>query len=240
MFFHTLIKQKVKNMKHYILTRFALSGKKVKSRKWINQRLHILKNLTHPSIMNQTNKNFEWIIFSNEKYLNKKQKKELEKLNNEYCINIFKEDISRNWANYSLDYINNQNIKKNEIIITTRLDSDDLLSNTFVESIQNYFNSSETKIPYVLNFTCGYVFNYKNKNFKVRKQTKPNMFSTVISKKNDNLINKENIVLGCKHNSLRYHYKVIQLKGKNWLQLIHGNNICTTNLFSSSKNKKKY
>ena len=59
---------------HFILTRFNLllwnrskDGQKVRTTKWLEYRFSLFEKYCLPSIMNQTCKNFEWIVLFDSK-----------------------------------------------------------------------------------------------------------------------------------------------------------------------------
>ena len=52
---------------HFVLTRFAedvfKQSRKIKVEEWLNNRIKLFEKFCLPSIMNQTNKNFKWLLF---------------------------------------------------------------------------------------------------------------------------------------------------------------------------------
>ena len=96
--------------------------------------MSLLEKITLPSLLNQTYKDFKWIILI-DKRLPFIIKKKIEFLANKYSFIFFKyhnkEDISE--LNYYNEFLN----KNNKYIITLRLDADDAIRYNFINKLKN-------------------------------------------------------------------------------------------------------
>ena len=134
-------------MQHFLLTRFNIliwrkdkAGNKVRTTKWLNHRFALFERFCLPSVKNQTNQNFEWIVLFDsttpEKYKSKieEYQKECPQLipvfispeRGRYFAQIFQEEVRRKMEDV-----------KGERVLTTYLDNDDALNVRFVEDLQN-------------------------------------------------------------------------------------------------------
>lgn len=133
---------------HFIVTRFNLrvsewkttkNGLDVLSDEWMDDRLEKFEKYCLPSVLNQKNKNFKWLIFFDKMTSNKYLQKidDLTKISsNIYCY--FINGITELKQAFT-DAIKSFPAKDNKWIITTRLDNDDIIHEKFVEEIQNNF-----------------------------------------------------------------------------------------------------
>lgn len=132
-------------MVHYLVTRFNLrtndwkfakDGSKVLTKTWMKDRWHLFETYCVPSVKNQTNTNFTWLVFFDTN-----------------TDNFYKEkikDLSISFPNFQAVFIDSMNVFQKSIqsailnaipnaqqqIITTRLDNDDIIHRCFIEKIQ--------------------------------------------------------------------------------------------------------
>ena len=145
---------------HYIITRFSIfdydykgfiitkvcknidqyKNELFKSER-LNFKFHIFEKITLPSLLNQTNKNYVWLIYSSI-YLPEVYKEKLNSLTN-------------NYPNIQVIYVNNFNdmneninsiINTNEFYTTSRLDDDDELANNFISTLNTYNNVNNIQV----------------------------------------------------------------------------------------------
>lgn len=150
---------------HYILTRFNLllwrkdkEGNKVRSKAWLEHRFLLFEKYCLPSIVNQTCKEFEWIVlFDSKTPENFKEKiRELqtkcpqlkpvfvEPERGCYFAEIFRKEVSIRLT------------KGAGRLLTTYLDNDDALDIHFVEDIQK--RAAELPNGTIIYYTDGYQF----------------------------------------------------------------------------------
>lgn len=146
-------------MKTYIITRFSIYDPEFKGFQMtknltsiekykadlfnpsrLNYKFACFERITLPSIINQTNQDYEWYIYASE-YLPPIYKLRLQLLIQNYnkikCVFIksFKE-------------FNKVDINKNQPYCTIRLDDDDGLNKNFIEVINNYKNNNKSIISF--------------------------------------------------------------------------------------------
>ena len=121
------------SFKHYIITRLMLNIGEEKDQEYLDYRAELFNNFFLKSMLSQTNKNFENIFLIDPIYENLDYSKfKFEDLN--YKI-IISDKHPRD-----LDMIDSEEYK---YIITTRMDSDDIIADYFIESVQNVFLSEK-------------------------------------------------------------------------------------------------
>lgn len=210
--------------RHYLITRFNLRYAKWEDDKnsnialsedWLSDRFYLFEKFCFHSIKNQTNRNFEWLVFFDIQTPEKYKKR----------INFYREvfpEFSPQFVN-GMDQFNSSmksSIKskcKEKYLITTRLDNDDSLHENFVNEIQKYFNHQEFM---VLDLVDGYTLERSNY-YKLGKSTSyNNPFVSLI----ESSVNPETI-WGRKHAHLKYEPRIQHIKGKRlWLRIIHRRN----------------
>lgn len=131
--FPFLNKKRKPQFKHYIVTRFWCHNPNTKRpTHWIKSRVNLFNNFYIKSLNAQSHKNFEVILLVSREYMN---------------YNLESMGFNLDSIDYRIvcaeEYFENPSIilRKKELklnyIITTRLDSDDMLSKNFVKRIQN-------------------------------------------------------------------------------------------------------
>ena len=148
----------MKNIVHLLLTRFNLAihfgcEKRPDSKcpdfpwldeEYLSKRFEIFEKWTYPSIKNQTDNNFKWIVlFHRETPKRFKQRiKCYEENMDNFEAWFLNDDESHDYDKIIYEYI-----KKTyplEQVITTRIDNDDLVHKTFIESIKKDFTYKNT------------------------------------------------------------------------------------------------
>jgi len=135
------------NFKGYEMTRNNSKDecyKQLFSSKRLNYKFKAFEKITLPSILNQTNKNYIWNIFTSE-YLPEKYKNRLIKLTRPY-----KKIHIHYVKSFKCFFRNATNLTKNNTFkyCTIRLDDDDGLSANFIENLQKYKNKDKTIISH--------------------------------------------------------------------------------------------
>ncbi|OBX25334.1 putative rhamnosyltransferase [Gelidibacter algens] len=149
---------------HFLITRFNLKleewqttkkGEPVVSEAWLKNRFELFNTYCLPSVTQQTNQNFKWLVcFDSE------------------TPDVFKtkvSEISHSYPNFKPLYLsastNIIDVLTAEIklyltssdthIITTRMDNDDALHKSFIETIQRAFKSQD---PFIVDAVRGFQF----------------------------------------------------------------------------------
>lgn len=214
-------------MKHFLITRFNLTNKTWSSGEkepinlttdWLNKRFQLFETYCLPSVTNQTNQNFVWLVL----YDTNTPVDFMEKINS----------YSLRFSNYKPVYIDGFNgltkglideISKelsndSNFIITTRLDNDDAIHKDFVATIQQSF---QPKNGLLIDAVDGYQMTIKNELAEVREmRLRFNPFMSLVEDKND-----FETILSKSHNEFRKGKQKVKHSGKRlWLQVIHDSN----------------
>ncbi len=226
------------NIHKYILTRFNLTlwqtdknSNNTQTAEWLEQRFRLFEQFTLPSVLNQTDKNFKWIVlFSSETPI--KYKSRIDEIRSR-CPQfraigvapgqsaifgqIFKEVIENDLGD-----------KAEGIVSTTYLDNDDALSVHYMEMIHNLISTNYNKIiaqTSIINFRFGCQYFTEHK-VASRASYKRNHFITLAEPLGSNSIKTvfgygSHYYIG-KHNGIN---KIISTKPAMWLEVIHEKNV---------------
>lgn len=154
------------NFTHYIITQFNLRDFPRSNNsdyeswiKWTKNRIEIFKKYTLPSILNQSIKNFHWLIFFDADTPDEFKPfiKELEK--NKVVNACFSNGSNDFYTNYTQE-IHKNICSSTKWIITTRIDNDDCLHKDAVRIIQSNFVEKD---KYLISLASGYVHNLEDK-----------------------------------------------------------------------------
>lgn len=140
------------DFKHYIITRFNVrvdewkhtkNNESVLSDEWLEHRFQLFQTYCLPSVINQRNQDFSWLVFFDTGTANEYRKKI--------------DEISESYENFTPIFINgldallptligyiSQDLTGQEYIITSRVDNDDCIHRDYVEEIQACFNKQES------------------------------------------------------------------------------------------------
>lgn len=155
-------------MKHVIITRYnwGLYGKKIIQRDtplvhevWMSHRFQLFSRLCAASILNQSNKNFTWMLFFDAKtpqeYIDSIH--DLLSPINHICY-VYRYTLELSFVGLSKKAMEEHGfIGCAGDIITTRFDNDDVVHNTFVEKIQMHYEQNQQRPrPFTIDFPHGY------------------------------------------------------------------------------------
>lgn len=202
---------------HVILTRFNLPSRGAESlirarEGWLRDRQELFEAYCLPSILEQTNQNFSWIIYfdpQSPQWL--KDKIEDFQLKG-YFVPVFREEVSSEQLLADLRMVTGGTA---DVLLTTNLDNDDGLALDFVERVQAAVQSRDSQAIYVSHglIQCGE---------RVYLRHDPlNAFCSVAS--------SWDLPVTCWkdwHNLLGQHMSTRQVGGApGWLQVIHDSNV---------------
>ena len=209
--------------KHYIITRFNLRAKewqftknstKVLDENWLKNRFELFEKYCLPSLLSQTNKNFEWVIyFDTETPAFYKDKIEVYRQKLPNLIPVFVENMELFLPSIQAHIKNNNQ----EYVITTRLDNDDCVSKYFVDEIQKNFNKQTYE---ALDFVDGYSLQI-SPDFKLgKKRHLYNPFISLVEKKQN-----PTSVWSRSHTSWKRETRIKRiLNNRIWMVIIHQEN----------------
>ncbi|AVR45956.1 hypothetical protein C7S20_12210 [Christiangramia fulva] len=215
-------------MKHFLCTRFNLKnedwihtkkGKSVLTKKWLSSRFYLFEKFCVPSVKNQTNKNFKWVIFFDIDTPTKFKKKINGLLaKDNLFIPLYINGIGELETSLSRFILKEISIKS-ETIITTRLDNDDAIHKDFISTIQKLASG---KSEAVIDLIRGLQIDIQKDPFQVRNHFKYyNPFISIVET-GDNF----KTVLSRHHYEWSDHANIIAYKSDRlWLEVIHDKNM---------------
>lgn len=149
------------NFRHFIITRFNLKypgnawdkdrlGNSVLTDEWLAARVDLFLKYCLPSVQNQSNDNFQWLIYfntgTNDAVIKQFIELEQSKKNLKIMFADGYDDFMDRYCNDVLSFCN----KSIEYVITTRLDNDDIVHRDFTSRIQAAFSGQNfTAINFV-------------------------------------------------------------------------------------------
>ena len=220
------------DFQHIIITRFNLKKRDWKQDKnhmevlgetWEKDRIRLFKKFCLPSIIGQSVKKFQWIIF-----FQSNPSREIKKLVEDLMqIPIIEPVFVNSFEDFqvNLSAIIKKRIKsETKYMLTTRLDNDDALSYRFIENVQNaVINLKKDTLLY---FPQGLFLEYGN-NCRLAAFKYPyNQFLSLYEKVPSN--SKVKTVLSRAHDDWKDH-QVMELKEEDaWLQVVHDKNMLNT------------
>ena len=214
-------------MKHFLITRFNLrhdgwtaakDGQLVLNEDWLSQRFNLFNHYCLPSVKNQSNQNFFWSVFFDTE-TPQIYKEIIEQISESYSvfqpiyINGYPEllDSLKNFIHHHIG-------EKDEYIITTRLDNDDLIHKDFIDSIQNLFKPIDKM---VIDLRHGYQICVKGPKNEIREYD--NSFNPFVSLVESRSYYKT--VLSQMHRDWKNANATIVFDKKRlWIELIHQKN----------------
>lgn len=214
---------------HFLITRFNLrvdtwnetkSGNKVLTKEWLTERFQLFETYCLPSVLNQVNKNFTWLIFFDIETPYEYKLKIHDLFKAHKFIKYYFIGGNDALVSSSVQEIKNT-LEKSEpvsFIITTRMDNDDMLNKYFIETIQRLFRP----IPQtIIDLKRGFQLTAKNKKTVVRNYfAHANHFISLIE-----LTSDFNTIFCKKHGDWGSHPRIIaETELPLWVEVIHKNN----------------
>lgn len=209
---------------HYIITRFNLRRKdwkftknkeEVLSNDWLSERFELFENFCFPSVKNQINQNFKWLVFFDTN-TPEQFKIKIEEFKNEY--ENFYPFYIEGMIQFIPSILKEVSVLDNKkYIISSRLDNDDSLHENYVELIQSNFKQQNYL---AIDIIDGYGMQISEKTRIGKMRHLFNPYISLIEK-------KEN----CKtvwhkgHTYWKYEKNILQIKNiPSWLTIIHKKN----------------
>lgn len=210
-------------IRHVILTRFNLQYKestKNLSIDWLEERIQLFQTYTLPSIQAQTNQDFEWFILI-DAHTPDSIYQRLQDIANSYkVIQLIRVEAQGDEAlNAYYRLLANELGKGHNILMSTRLDSDDCLMSDFISTTHNLLDANI--IPVAISFPNGLqYFSQKKWTFRI---TYPYNHFLTLCEKGDSARS----ALGYNHTCiqdyvpLKLEYTPLPM----WTEIVHGGNI---------------
>lgn len=223
--------------KHFLITRFNLkveawkttkNAEEVRTEEWLKNRFELFETYCLPSVVNQSNQDFEWYVFfdvDTPEYYRKKV-----------------DDIAATYKNFKPLYIDGlealvgsvtQEIGKDthveEFIITTRLDNDDIIHKDFIETIQESFVPVHNT---VIDLREGYQVSIDKNKTEIREYAHPfNAFISVIERSEE----FKTILSQMHYDWAKSNNIVVFDKKRVWIELVHQKNKMNATIHSIPK-----
>lgn len=215
--------------KHWIITRFNVGLYSLRTREnmkiWMSSRLNLFENYTAPSVQNQINKDFEWLLltdeFTEDVYLNRISSACSGLRYRIVPVKGFKckkygERLSV--GGVMADTIRNTVCGESKISIQTRLDSDDFISPFAVSIIQKTLNLMKPRT--ILDFRYGYVYDFVDQNLYEADHAEGSPYITGVFYNNTRETIYDNIHLKYRGNDMIYNKS-----DRIWIMILHGMNV---------------
>jgi hypothetical protein len=211
---------------HFIITPFNVDIG-VKSREYIlgtqylENRLKIFQEVSYPSVYNQSNQNFQWLVFIDKETPTSYQKT-FEELSRWLRLSIILTEPNVNFHPLLVEAIKKRLDRDTEFLITSSLDCDDAFHRHYIRFIQENFREQDFEF---INFPFGYLL---RKDGLFLRQYLSSTFISLIERINDPIITSK----------VMSHSKVFELFQQGlklrqifteplWLQTVHDNNLLT-------------
>jgi hypothetical protein len=210
---------------HLLVTRFNLrnpewdvtkNNEKLLTDDWMEERMWFFENFCFPTIVSQTNQNFEWLLYFDKTTSEKYQKRMSELIVNQPNFKVFYIDGMPQFYGELKKYID-AIPNKNPYIITSRIDNDDAVHKDFINEVQLQFNEQEYL---VLDSIKGYSLQIHPTVMLGKKEHIFNPFMSLIEKNED-----PKTIWYYHHNMWKKETRIKQLMHKRlWIAVIHEKN----------------
>lgn len=226
-------------MDHFLITRFNLKvkdwtqtrdGHEVNQTDWLEHRYELFERFCWPSIVGQSNQDFQWLVFFDidtpEKFRSRN------------------DELALAYRNFKPLYINGVNeflpalvdmvksLATHEHIITSRIDNDDLVHEHFISEVKRFARPAEELI---IDFENGYQLIQINKRYEVRNYTHYfNPFLSLVESASD-----IKTVMRKNHRDWKSAKMIVKPGGRFWIEHIHSRNKLNSARLSLTLSGKK-
>ncbi len=208
---------------HLLLTRFNVRVNYAQSRsgidpEWLQHRFKLFDQFCYPSVRNQTNQNFKWLVYFDSETPEFYKRKIDQYASWENFVPIYV-DCEFN-PEVNLKYVSNYLQELPPYLITSRIDNDDAISKTFIQTVQNKFQSQDLEF---VSFVYGYVWQ-QGKLYRFKYPNNP--FISLIAKVQDSSSAGFKTVFCGKHTDMVELGSLQTITDQvGWLQIVHDRNI---------------
>ncbi len=212
---------------HFLITRFNVpianwdrdkAGITTLDTKWLEHRIALFNTFCVPSVAGQTEKDFKWLIYCDPATDKRYVQQILEsitliphaELRFVKDFDVLKTDLKQLIAKGTSDYV-----------ITSRVDNDDALGRTYIETIQSSFNMEDLT---VINLCGGVLYDLPDQILTVLPDMRFNHFGSLIEKRKNT--GELLTVMGFSHHDPPAGIKMKDVMTSNaWLKIIHDRNV---------------
>jgi hypothetical protein len=213
-----------KRFRHFLITKFNVyfaDWKKFRnsssfgSAQWMKHRFQLFDRFCFPSIQNQTNQDFKWLILLDRETGSEDRRTML--------------GYQQRFANIQLVFTTEENLRRDvqeamdqgeerDYAITTRIDNDDAYRNDVIEVVQRHFAAQECEF---MNFSRGYQYCMKNGRLYPHEDMSSPFMSLVEKRRTEGF----RTVQFEAHDLVRGKWPLRQIEdGRYWVQVIHDRN----------------
>lgn len=210
---------------HFLITRFNLRNPKwdvtknnesLLNHDWMNNRMWLFENFCLPSVVNQTNANFSWLLYfdtTTDDYFKKMIAEITQEYNN---IKVFYIDGMPSFKTEIQNFIS-ENCANASHIITSRIDNDDCIHRNFIDEVQKQFRNQDYQ---AIDIIQGYSLQVEPNFILGKKEHIFNPFISLIEKNENPKTVWEN-----DHNMWKKESRLTQITDKRlWMSIIHQKN----------------
>jgi hypothetical protein len=205
-------------LNHAILTRFNLPGPGYEgfiraTPAWLEGRFELFERYCMPSVLAQTCRNFQWLIYFDPQSPDWAKRKIAEHEAASAYRAVFRETVSK--ANL-LDDLRMAFADADGMLLTTRFDNDDMLGRHFIEYLQNAALQAAART--VFNFPQGFTYGAGR---LYRHADRSNAFASMCEPWDGAFT-----IWHDWHTRLKRYAPIVQIAaGPEWIQVIHGRNV---------------
>lgn len=210
---------------HLLVTRFNLrnpewdvtkNNEKLLTNDWMEERMWFFENFCFPTILAQTNQNFEWLLYFDITTPEKFKTRISELIQNQLNFKVFYIDGMPQFYDELKKYIS-AIPNKNPYLITSRIDNDDSVHKDFINEIQLQFKQQDYL---VLDIIKGYSLQIRPTVMLGKKEHIFNPFMSLIEKNDD-----PKTIWYYHHNMWKKETRIKQVNHKRlWIAVIHEKN----------------
>ena len=212
------------NFKHLILTRFNLQYELQNNihiqPDWLDERFRLFEAYCLPSIVGQTNQQFDWVILLSD------QTPPIYLLHLKHLIQSYGNihmELCPYHQNFNLMYkrIGEKYLGNHNFLLSTRLDSDDMLANHYVEVLQSKLSTSLLH-PSIITFPQGIQW-FEQSNIAFAVKYNKNHFLNFWEEKTSIRTS-----LGVDHTLVTEEELILLQESSMWCEIVHSNNLCNS------------
>lgn len=210
---------------HLLVTRFNLrnpewdvtkNNEKLLTNDWMEERMWFFENFCFPTILAQTNQNFEWLLYFDITTPDKFKTRISELIQNQHNFKVFYIDGMPQFYD-ELKKCISAIPNKNPYLITSRIDNDDSVHKDFINEIQLQFKQQDYL---VLDIIKGYSLQIRPTVMLGKKEHIFNPFMSLIEKNDD-----PKTIWYYHHNMWKKETRIKQVNHKRlWIAVIHEKN----------------
>lgn len=199
---------------HFLITRFnygwldnvakSRTGTAVNTPQWLEERVRLFETFCLPSVLGQTCQDFTWVL----QFDPQTPVEILDRYKTTSNVEIIQEPIADYFAQVK---------REKPFLLTSRLDNDDALHQSYIEAVQSCFAEKTQLLD-----SRGLQFDRSRDRFHTDGRRKPNSpFLTLIEK----LDGDPKTVHYADHAKMRRHFPARRLKQRLWCQVVHETNL---------------